>query len=382
MFRAGIPKQLSAAGLLFLALTMKVPGALADEDGAAIALSANRGALSGQKAKSASNPVRQLGLVRGRLDGTRGARVEGRNVNASSFALRFSGSSAEKSAAYETKNLLAPEKERRTRRGAVWFGGDVTLDSARAEDPRLATVYTNGVVFGADTRLGRNLLVGNAVGMAFDRTGIGSEGSLQTRTLSDTLYASLTTAPDTYLDVMLGASRTEFLNDLGVESFSSSERFADQAFGMARFGRQFERDRLRLRPYGQASYLRTRLSSYEVEGEETYSIDPYAAGSLEFTVGLRGETSRKTKIGKVAPNAVLEVSRALKRSSASVVSSIEGTEEVAAPSSHHSGRVSARTGLNWTITDRASVSGNYSVSSAIGDFDAEQQVSASFKLKF
>jgi len=382
MFQSALPKQLSIAGLVFLATAVTVPKAGAEDSLEVTAFSANLDALSGQEAKSASDPARQLGLVGGRLESTRGARIEGRNVNASSFALRFSGSSAEKSAAYETKNLLAPEKERRTRRTAVWFGGDVTLDSARAEDPRLAAVYTNGIAFGADTRLGRDLLVGNAVGMAFDRTGIAAEGSLQTRSFSDTLYASLTTAPDTYLDVMAGGSHTAFRNDLGVETFSSAERSATQAFGLARFSRNFERKRLRLRPYGQARYLHTRLSGYSVEGNDTYSVKPYSSDSYELTLGLRGETSAKTRAGKVAPNAVLEVSRAFKRDSGSVVSSMEGAEEVAAPATDHSSRLSARTGINWTITDRASVSGAYSVSSTIGDFNAEQQVSARFKLKF
>jgi len=382
MFGAEPPKPLGLIRLIFLVLAMTPFSAVANEDGAAIAISANRGALSGQKAKSTSNPVRQLGLVGGRLDGTRTVRMDGRNLNGSSFALRFSGGSAEDSAAYETKNLLAPEKERRTRRSAVWFAGDVTLDSKRAEDPRLATVYTDGVVFGADTRLGRSLLVGNAVGMAFDKTGIGSQGSLETRALSDTLYASLATSPDTYLDVMLGASRTEFLNDLGVAALSSSERFADQAFGMARFSRQFQHNQLRLRPYGQARYLRTQLSAYDVKGDETYSVDAFAAGSLQFTMGLRGETSRKTKTGKVAPKVVLEISRALKRNSGSVVTSTDGIEEVAAASSHRSGRVLARTGIDWTITDAASVSGEYSVSTPLRDFEAEQHLSASFKLTF
>ncbi|WEX10100.1 autotransporter outer membrane beta-barrel domain-containing protein [Chelativorans sp. AA-79] len=379
--KLGILEPAAIAGMLLFALA-NAPGAAADDDPVVAAFSEGRAALSGQKAKSASTPERQLGLVGGRLESTRGARVEGRNVNASSLALRFSGGSAEKNVAYETKHLLAPEKARRTRRTAVWFGGDVTLDSERAESPRLAAVYSNGLAFGVDTRFGPRLLVGNAVGMAFDRTGIGTSGSLETRSLSDTLYASLTTARNTYLDVMLGASRYAFHDELAAASISAGRRSASQAFGLARFSRQFERNRLRLRSYGQARYRHTRLSGYAMRGEETYSVEPYTSGSLELTAGLRGETVARTRIGRLAPHAVLEVSRSLKRTSGTVMTSVDGAEEVAAPSSGHSGKLSARTGLNWTITDRASINGEYSLSSAFDDPDVKQRVTARFKLTF
>jgi outer membrane autotransporter protein len=381
MTRSGFLKPAGIAGLLVLAVATSPRMALADDAGAAV-FSAGRAVLAGQRAKSAANPERQLGLVRSRLESTRGARVEGRNVNSSTLAMRFSGGSSERSAAYETKHLLAPEEARRTRRSAIWLGGDVTLDSERAEDPRRAALYTNGIAFGADTRIGDRLLVGNAVGMAFDRTGIGAEGSLQTRTLSDTLYGSLTTSRDTYLDMMLGVSRSDFRNDLGTDALSTGARSATHTFGMARFSREFRREQVRVRPYGQARYQRSHLSAYSAEAEETYRFAPYASDALELTLGVRSDTSTRTRRGKVAPHATLEVSRTVKRSTGAVVSSIEGIEDVATPSHDRSSRLSARTGLNWTITDRASVNGEYSVSSSLGGFETKQQVSARFKLKF
>ncbi|MCT7377442.1 autotransporter outer membrane beta-barrel domain-containing protein [Chelativorans salis] len=358
----------------------------ATEDGTAIGLSDTLAALSRQRGKSVKSANRQLELVRDRLANTRGPRLNGRNINASSLAMRFAGGSKKDSAAFETKHLLAPKKERRTRHRAAWLGGDVMLDSARAENPRLAALYTNGLTFGADARLSSRLLVGNAVGAAFDRTPFGADGSLGTYYLSNTLYGSLTTSTETFLDVALGASRSEFSGDYGAAGGSASgRRSANQFYGQARYSHRFERNRVRVRSYGQAKLLHTRLGDYVENGDGAHLGQAQSMGSLELTFGVRGETSVMSSVGKLTPHAVLEMSRTARRASSAVVTSLdEATDDnhVIASSSAQSGRLTARTGLNWAISDDATFKGEYSVSSGMAEFRPRQKVTARFKLKF
>lgn len=380
MFPSARLRQSIIAGLVLLALMTGATNTAADDGAVLAALSDSHDILSRQKAKSIGNAKHQLGLVSARIGNTRGIRLEGGNLNASTLAMRFSGDTAENSATFQTKRLLAPKKERRTRRTAIWVGGNVILDSARAEKAQFATVYTDGLAFGIDTRLGSRLLLGNAIGMSFDRTGVGADGSLETRYFSNTLYGSLTTSPDTYLDVAVGASRGFFLSEQeGWDFFKAGDRPASQAFGLTRYSRLFQHDRLRLRSYGQARYLWTHFDSHHAKGGAYFS--PYSTQALELTFGLRGETSAHTRLGKVKPHAVLEVSQTLKTSDP-VVASFESIQDITAPSADRFGSFSARTGLKWTITSSASVDGEYALSSAIDEFTARQKVTARFKLAF
>ncbi|HEU5095098.1 MAG TPA: hypothetical protein VFT77_08065, partial [Reyranella sp.] len=140
-------------------------------------------ALTAQFGKSASNGARQTALVDARLEATRALRLSGGNANGSSLSFTFTGApvdgatgeeQAKKNAAFHTASHIAPEKERRTHKYGLWFGGNVTLDAERSTESRLATTFSDGIVIGTDMRLGRNILIGNAVGGAFDRVGVGA----------------------------------------------------------------------------------------------------------------------------------------------------------------------------------------------------------------
>ena len=367
-----------AAAILFIAAGEQ---SLAADDGTAVIDPAvNLAALSAQRDRSASAASRQLGLIRGRLDGTRGLRAEGRNIHSSSLSLRFADRSKEKSAAFETRHLLAPEKKRRTRRGGVWFAGDVTLDSARAEDPRRSSVYSNGVAFGADLRLGPRLLVGNAAGMAFGRTGFGAEGTLATQSLSNTIYGSLTTSSDTYLDLAIGASHSIFRNGhLDAAAPPAGNGSASQLFGQARYSRKIERGRFRLRSYGQAGFQRMKLDAFRQAGNGERAGGSASSELFDLALGFRGETSARTRKGTMTPHVAVEMSRTMRRTSALA----EGAVERAMTSSRsRAGKVSARTGLNWTISDHANLRAEYSLSSVMADFRPQQKVTARYKLNF
>lgn len=372
-------------GLALLAsLVVALPVKAGDETG--FALADSHASFSRQKRAAAENPLRQLELVTGRLAGTREHRIRGRNVNASSLAMRFAGGSPQDSAAFETGRYLAPAKDRETRRMGIWFGGDVTLDSRRAEDPRRAAIFTDGLAMGTDIRLRPSLLVGNAVGAAFDKTGFGDSGSLRSTYLSDVLYGSLTTSQRTYLDVALGASRSGFANRYGDEQTTlSGYRSGSQVFGLARFSRQFEHDKLRLRPYGQARVQRSRFGAYAADGGNSgaHLWRPRTASMFTLSLGLRGEASAMTRLGRLSPHTNLEISRTAKYMSGAYGTAPEGNALLETKaSSSGSSTFTARTGLDWTISKGASVNGQYVLSSRLDTFSPKQEVKAKFELAF
>ncbi|TWG90395.1 hypothetical protein L598_000700001520 [Mesorhizobium sp. J18] len=371
-------RRLRAGLLAILLLPIAAWPVSAEEKVAALDVTKIEAAISGQIGKGASNRTRQLDLVNNRLDTTRALRPGGSNANSSSLAIRFNGKDAEKSAALEAKNYIAPEKARRTRRLAVWMAGDVMVDSARAQDPHLATVYTNGLVIGADARLGPRLLVGNAVGTAFDRTGIGGEGSLRSRYISNTFYGSVFTTAHTFLDFALGASHSDYSSRYG---HADQDRAATQVFGLARYSREFRRDRFRFRPYGQAALSRTGLGRYD--GPATGYCGTQSTDTMKLTLGMEGDTSIVTSAGKLRPHAGFEMTRVTKHTSGGVITIDDGSDDyVFAASTSASGNMVASTGIDWSINDRTTFNARYGVSTDVVDFSPQQTISASFKLRF
>ena len=372
------PKRLRAGLFAILMLPLVWWPASADETVAALDITRIEAAISGQVGKGASNRTRQLDLISGRLDRTRALRLSGRNANSSSLAIRFNGRNAEKSAALEAKNYIAPEKARRTRRLAVWMAGDLLVDSARAQDPRLATVYTNGLVIGADARLGPRLLIGNAVGTAFDQTGLGEDGSLRSRYISNTFYGSIFTAADTFLDFALGASRSDYSSRSG---HADQGRAATQVFGLARYSREFRRKQFRFRPYGQARLSRTGFGRYD--GSAALYCGTQSTNTLKLTLGVEGDTSITISAGKLRPHASFQMTQVTKHNSGSIIASVGGGDDyVLASSSDASGNVVASTGIDWTINERTTFNARYGVSTDIIDFSPRQTISAGFRLRF
>lgn len=337
-------------------------------------------ALSGQRDRQGVDRRRQLGLVSQRLDTTRASRPDERdNINTSSFAIRFAGPSADESAAFETRNHLSPEEARRTERLALWLAGDLTVDRARANDPRLATVHTDGLTFGTDARLGPRLLVGNALGTGFDRTGIGSDGWQGSRYISDTLYASAFTGKQTYLDLAVGAAWTRF--DTYYGAAGAGDRGARQLYALARYSRKYATGRSVLVPYGEAGISRTGYGGY-TEGGTGLACPAQSARAYHVSMGMRGQTSFATRAGRLEPHAGMDVARTMKRMSAATLAPDDGLRRSIAPSLARTARLAATTGLKWAISENATFDGQYAVTGDLGDFRPGQSVTASFKLRF
>lgn len=341
-------------------------------------------ALSAQAARGWTQKSRQLDLVVGRLNKARTKRPDGKNINTSSLAVSFIGRNGRhetKTTMLQTSDLLAPDKARQTDRLGVWFAGDVKVDSLRAGNPRLATVHTDGITFGTDARLGPNLLVGNAIGTAFDRTGVGEDGSLRSLAIADTLYASTFLSTDTYLDVAVGAAWTDFTSRYGAADAAGS-RDARQLYATARYSREFRRGRLTLRPYGEAGTSQTYFGRY---GEDASDLTCPSQSALfrHFSFGMRAETALDTSLGMLRPHAKFEVSRTTKRRSGATIAWSEAADAYRlSPAVEYQNTFVAQTGLKWQISDRATLDGEYRLSSGLAEFEPQQKITASFNLRF
>ncbi|WP_157019538.1 autotransporter outer membrane beta-barrel domain-containing protein [Mesorhizobium xinjiangense] len=358
-------------------------GQAAAQDVASIEpLAADRiAAFTRQKDDAANARTRQLGLVAARLRQTRSARPNGRNAHASSLAVRFTG--AGDGAVFDTANHIAPEKERRTDRLAVWFAGDLTVDGARHENARASTLYSNGVLAGSDVRVGPHLLLGNAVGFGFGRTAFGETGSLGTRYLSDTAYGTIFTGRDSYLDLALGAATMDHSTAYDGAT-GGGRRGGKQVFAGTGYSRSFRHRRLTIRPYGQS-----RLS-WSAFDRSTRSVADGCAGPARqtyrasITAGVSGERPFTHSAGRFRPHADarMEWSRARTRFGARLA----GADDIGdghGAIAETAARLNLTAGVDWTVSDEATLATSYNLSTdLLENTEREQTLGARFSMKF
>jgi hypothetical protein len=336
--------------------------------------------LNRQRERPVAHASRQAALVESRIQSTRGLRFRQRNVDDSTLRLRFDGGGADRSAVLDSRQYRGAEKHRQRRRFGTWFAGDVVMESAGVHDPRRSAFNSNGVAAGVDMRLGKRVVVGNAIGGAFDRVGVGPDASLASRTLSSTTYGSFAASGESYVDTAVGTAVTTYSGDYGQGARASGS--GQEIFGSARVSRQFRRDRLTLRPYGRGRVGSTRFSPGQ---QNTGLAGERASGSsMQLGVGVAAQGSWKAGEGAVRPRATLELNRALKRTSATVLHVLEDDfgSHVVDPAKTGSGRVSFSGGVDWVIDDKTSLKGEYRMSTSARAFDPVQAVTGSFRVKF
>lgn len=347
-------------------------------------------ALAAQFGKSASNGARQTALVDARLETTRNARLAGGNANGSSLAFTFNGApvngatseeQAKENAAFDTANHIAPEKERRTHKYGLWFGGNVTLDAARSTESRLATTFSDGVVIGGDMRLSPNILIGNAFGGAFDRVGVGTEASQRSRFFSDALYGTFFTSMTSYVDTVLGVSRTDFASTYG--SGASGRRDANRVFGNIRYSRVFRHRDMEFVPYGKAVLAHMALDDYFERGAGLF-CPSQVRNSFDLAIGMRSQATVATSSGSLRPHADLALSRGLKSGYRSTLIAIADPDRKTTVSAEKdvSAGFAATAGIDWTISKRATAATLYTVSASMAEERPRQSLSARFTLRF
>ncbi|MCR4268525.1 autotransporter outer membrane beta-barrel domain-containing protein [Nitratireductor sp. ZSWI3] len=326
-----------------------------------------------QSARAAASETRQLSILEERLNNTRELRGAGGNAAASLVRLRIKRGTGTDvhSKLLDTRKVMAPEKLRRTPRLAGWMGGEAELSEARSNDPRASGLSSKGLALGADLRISPRLLIGNAVGLAYDRSPLSTDLTYEARTLTTTLYGTIFTTPQTYLDFALGGARSDF-SGRAMTGERPPAAAGDRVFAMLRASRAVDvggRDgqTLKLRGYGQGTVSRTRFDG---------ATDGCGTEAAKVSLGLRGETKRATQRGHVRPHAGVEwsLTRTQTEHPGATLDDRHRLDRQA--------RFAATAGFDWKVNPHATVKANYGLSAGAASGSPEQTLKARFTLRF
>lgn len=328
--------------------------------------------VSRQEARAASGEARQLSILGERLDNTRTLRGKGGNATSSMVKFQFRRGSGSNTGTrvLDTRSIQAQEKLRRTPRMAAWMGGEALVSEARANDPRSSAFSTGGLAIGADMRLNPRLLVGTLMGLAYDRTPLSTGLSYSTSAVSTTLYGTLFTTAQTYLDFALGGLHGAH-SGRGDDGGHTPGASGDRLYALLRASRSFEAGKMKMRGYGQGSLSRTRFDG---------ATAGYGNDTARLTVGFSSEAPRTTGRGRIRPHAGFEWSISQTRSTRPGTG--HDAAHDAARDAMRDARLTAKAGLDWAVNPHTTVKANYGISASRNASRPEQTLKARFSLRF
>lgn len=374
----------AAAALLFVSCAFQ-PAQAQDvvtfEPGdATLAMLGDQGAM-GTAARSM-----QESAVEERLDATRKLLLEGLNRHSTSLTLKLEGPSGQSATALAAKDHIAKPAELETHRFGLWSSGALVVDTTPSQDGRAAALYTDGLTFGADALIDPQLLIGAALGLAFDDQMVdASSASLGSRYVSSMLYGTLSSGSETYFDFSAGAARMAFSTARcvagGVEA--TGTRPGTQFFTTGQYSYRHKTGPFILKPFGRAALARTALDGFSENGPQSYAYDAQTVTHLSLSLGLSGETALRTTAGWIRPHAELKVADNAawwtngNISDPGVAGSylVEGTDTFGR-------QLNLGLGVDWAAAGSAKFGLNYNVAAPLAGADALQSVKAIARLKF
>ncbi len=195
----------------------------------------------------------------------------------------------------------------------VWVGGNIDFGNREGTGSQSGLEFsTDGISVGVDGRFSDTLTLGAGLGYARDATDIGSDGSrTRSRGWSVTGYGSYQPSPTFFVDGLLGYGDSDHDTDRFAATaggYARGDRDAHQYFGSMAAGYERRGEGWLLSPYGRVDAARDTLDGYTESGagdpalrysEETFS-------SLQLSLGLRAETTRRTHFGRARTRFIVE----------------------------------------------------------------------------
>ncbi|MFT6103021.1 MAG: hypothetical protein ACJASL_003828 [Paraglaciecola sp.] len=197
----------------------------------------------------------------------------------------------------------------------IWVEGNINFGSRRSNS--LATsknlqFNSDGISIGIDKAFAKNLILGLGIGVADDRTLIGTDGSRsEAEANSLVIYSSFRLSQNFYLDALIGKSSVDYDSSRYVatdDSFVLGQRDADQWFASLSASYEYYRDDLLLAPYLRFDSFNDKLKAYSESGAGSNALH-YGEESIDsnrVAAGLRIESAHKTNYGWVLPQLKLE----------------------------------------------------------------------------
>ncbi|MFT4254491.1 MAG: putative Ig domain-containing protein, partial [Caulobacter sp.] len=212
-------------------------------------------------------------------------------------------------------------------RWGVWAAGSADFGMRDTVGSQSGFRFTtDGLTAGVDYRVNPKFAFGLGVGYGRDSSKVGKNGTKsRAESYSAGLYASLQPGEKTFIDGVVGLGTLDFDSRRYVTTTGelvTGQRDGDQVFLALTFGYEHRTPTSLLSPYGRMAYSRSVLDAYSENGGGPYGLTYHeqTVRSLTGTLGLRGEFTRKTAAGLLAPRFRVEYSHDFEKAADAMLS--------------------------------------------------------------
>ena len=207
-----------------------------------------------------------------------------------------------------------------------WVSGNIGFGTrSQTVDSNKLQFSTQGISVGIDKRYTDKLTLGMGMGYAIDSTVTDSNASMNKATgTSISTYGSYQPTANTYIDTMLGYGVLGHDTSRYVEAASAyarSNRTGKQWFGFLIAGYEHRKNNLLLSPYSRLDFSINQLDRTTENGVTASAVTYYEQTfrSMQFSVGMRAESSHATSFGMATPYARIEYNHDLSENSQSTL---------------------------------------------------------------
>ena len=184
---------------------------------------------------------------------------------------------------------------------SLWTGGTITTGN---RDQRTGSdrhdFRSDGVTVGADTRIGKDMLLGMAVGGGWSDIDVGSNGSqVNAKQRALTVYGLWHGAGSLFVDGQLAMGKLDY--DLRrwstvAGTMADGQREGSQVFGSVTFGYEALLENSRLTTYGRVDAGRSTLDAYRETGLGIYDLQYREQTVQQRSVAIGLEGSHNVKV--------------------------------------------------------------------------------------
>jgi len=166
--------------------------------------------------------------------------------------------------------------------GTVSFGkiGDSIISSTKK-------IKTSAITIGADIKTANNRIFGMALRIGGDDIDFGNViNSLDLDTINLTLYETLLSGKDTFIDMLIGIGtfKTDIVNAVGLSS-TEGKRDGNQVFASFKIRETFTKDKLNFTPNAKIDLGFSTLSDYSEEGLANLKFNRQNIGTIIASLG-------------------------------------------------------------------------------------------------
>ena len=194
----------------------------------------------------------------------------------------------------------------------IWAAGTVGFGSLQSDTASNNRFSTSGLTIGIDRKFTETLKAGVALGMAFDQSRIGNDGSASSaRSYSGALYTSWQFMPHTYLDVTGGVGSLRFdINryDTNGPVMLMGQRRGSELFGSIGLAHDERYGAWKVSPYLRLNVIRAMLDAYTETGSAIWALsyDKMTTTTSSGVIGTRFAYTIPTNWGTLTPMARFE----------------------------------------------------------------------------